>query len=64
MLRVLKHNFGSEVCSYEYQYISSLRNMFKKRNGTRNMLDMVSLAMAEKMECKDRSAYTATEKIY
>jgi len=60
---VLKHNFGSEVCLYEYQYISSLRNLFKKLNGMRNMLDMVSLALAmtEKMECKDRSAYTATE---
>jgi len=58
---VLKHNFGSEVFLYEYQCISSLRNMFKKRNGMRNMLDMVSLEMTEKMECKDRSAYIAKE---
>jgi len=46
---VLKHNFGSEVRLYDYQYISSLKNMFKKRNGMRNMLDMVSLAVTEKM---------------
>jgi len=26
--------------------------MFKKRNGMRNILDMVSLAVTEKMECK------------
>jgi len=58
---VLKHEFGSEVCLYDYQHISFLRNMFKKRNRMKKMLDMVSLAVTEKMECKDCSAYTATE---